>query len=267
MHLQTSSNFHQTPNMAFKTSNPNIFPSLNPMGSFYKQHKTVRSPPIHQDVVEPVKKQKLNNGLEEVIIKQNSELCTMKKNEECRHIGSWVDKDGFSLPKLPKRLNAQNKAKESLETSKAKSFEEVKAVSLDSLVMPDCVMKDFKEIRQNLMNMDQRKEQTKTRKTQKLSKTQKETQKSVLEARNQEKLSQALNPAFLATFYEKLRLDYYVLFLKQNIQRISLMQENMRNQCYQFPSQNMGHKMTSNYIDHSIDERIPEEGLKQEIEC
>mgnify|MGYP003580083237 CR=1 FL=1 len=53
---------------SFKTSNSKIFPSLNPLGSFYKQRKTTIVHPNpslqgHSEPTQLVKKQKLNNGL------------------------------------------------------------------------------------------------------------------------------------------------------------------------------------------------------------
>jgi len=115
----------------FKTSNPQIFPSLNPLGALYKQRKVVHPNPLvheHSDALEPVKKVKLNSGVEE----RASTTFTQPQREN-------LDKDGFRTPKLPKRLTAQNKRQ-----------------GLDGVYNPK-VVQGFKTVKENRQNKGQNK--------------------------------------------------------------------------------------------------------------
>ena len=100
---------------SFKTSNPQIFPSLNPMGALYQQRKVVHPNPMAQDhssEPETTKKLKLNVGAEAKINK--SSVCDAKAEN--------LDKDGFRMPKLPARLANQTRSQASVETVYNRSF-------------------------------------------------------------------------------------------------------------------------------------------------
>lgn len=172
----------------FKTSNPQIFPSLNPLGALYKQRKVVHPNPLlheHSDAPEPVKKVKLNNGVEERAAILNSGY-THQQTEN-------VDKDGFRLPKLPKRLEAQ---------SKKQGFNNVGRQETQ------------KGVKLSKENRSNKKSQVK------LAQNEEFPQQNIALA------FQSLDPLAWNAIYDRLRLEYIAFQLKQNPEYFYYMCQN-----------------------------------------
>jgi hypothetical protein len=115
---------HNTKETTFKTSNPQIFPSLNPLGALYKQRKVVHPNPLvheHSDAPELVKKVKLTSGVQERVSVPNNGFTQQPQQPR-----EDVDKDGFRMPKLPKRLANQSQRRQGLEKQTNKGFKMVK---------------------------------------------------------------------------------------------------------------------------------------------
>jgi len=177
--LQSNNKFTEAAKNAkettFKTSNPQIFPSLNPMGALYKQRKVVHPNPLvheHSDAPELVKKVKLNSGVEErTTLAQNIHNGFTQQ----QRVGEVLDKDGFRTPKLPKRL-------------------ENKGISLAGF-------KQVQEARQNKQSKAQ--SQRKANKNEEISK------------QNMEVLYHGIDPLAYNALFDQLRLEYIAYQLSQ----------------------------------------------------
>jgi len=186
---------------SFKTSNSKIFPSLNPLGSFYKQRKTTIVHPNpslqgHSEPTQLVKKQRLNNGLEEVVKQQAPE----KPQGRVPVQSGQIDKDGFRIPQLPKRLQKKN-VEEKVSQKRARKVE--KKVVEQPLVVQDNVMNGFKDLQHSLINLSQFDNAAKI-----------ETPMMI----QSNDISAAL--------YERLALEYYSMILKENIEHLSKLSQN-----------------------------------------
>lgn len=184
---------------SFKTSNSKIFPSLNPLGSFYKQRKTAIVHPNpslqgHSESSEPVKKQRLNNGLEEIVKQQ----APQKPQGRAPVQSGQIDKDGFRIPQLPKRLQKKN-VEERVSQKKSRKVE--KKVVEQPLVVQDNVMQGFKDLQHSLINLSQ-----------------------FDNAANNSKIETPMmiqSNDISAALYERLTLEYYSMILKENIEHLS----------------------------------------------
>jgi len=114
---KTSTNALKATNkIPLRTSNPDVFPSLNPLGSFYKQRKFMETTPISKleaEIFESEKKVKLNNGYSLNIQNRKDEKNHYEisdENDEFKSIEEYlVDKDNFRIPKIPKRFYLRNR--------------------------------------------------------------------------------------------------------------------------------------------------------------
>lgn len=179
---------------AFKTSNPQIFPSLNPMGALYKQRKVVRPNPVVQEeeeqqqcqTFEPVKKLRSNNGSEKLVPPTGYTISPREEN---------LDQDGFRIPKLPRRLANKNKT-HAKENNTQENF-----------MMPETVIRDLKTLQTiALMQIQYQNLQNK-----KIAES--------LEANNGQNfeiLDQGFDSSVLLnSLYDKLRLEYYTFQMRQ----------------------------------------------------
>jgi len=138
----------------FKTTNNKIFPSLNPLGSFYKQRKTTMVHPNpsfqgHNEAPQPVKKQRLNNGIEGTTAQAPQGRGSVQPFSQ-----SQVDKDGFRIPQLPKRLlqkKSEKKAVEQKVSQKRAQKPQKKAVE-EPLAIKDDFMKGFRDLQLSLVD-------------------------------------------------------------------------------------------------------------------
>jgi len=138
----------------FKTTNTKIFPSLNPLGSFYKQRKTTIAHPNpsfqgHNEVPQPVKKQRLNNGTEGATVQAPQGRCSVQPVSQ-----SQVDKDGFRIPQLPKRLLLKKSEKKAAEqkVSQKRVQKPQKKAAEEPLAVKDDFMKGFRDLQLSLVD-------------------------------------------------------------------------------------------------------------------
>jgi len=270
-----------------KTSNLNIFPSLNPMGAFYKQRNTTVSLSArqgHSDLndPDPSKKIKSNNGYD---------LCT-KENKMKEYDESSIDKDGFRVPRLPKNYKSKHKGRSkafwedklsTYDESLTHITEEGKRVSID-------IMKDLKEARSSFMGQKQNKKKiqdtpqiSKKKETNRERKTRLKASRQSTKPKMQENAPKEhfenFNPNyypdfFSSLYYDQIHLDYYSGLLKQNIELLSYAchhhSARISQSCHDF----IKFKMKSDYFDivqadtdEDEDNNIKEESLKEEISC
>jgi len=176
---------------AFKTSNPQIFPSLNPMGALYKQRKVSRPNPVVQEeeqceLAEPVKKLRCNTGSEKILPPTGYTKAEPSRREEN------TDKDGFRIPKLPRRLLNKNKAQPATtqETSKPLSEDAMRELK---------ILQTATMIQMHYQNMQNKKHL-----------------EALDNGDNIEILDQGFDSSVLLnSLYDRLRLEYYAFQMRQ----------------------------------------------------
>jgi len=195
-----------------KTSNPAIFPSLHPFSSFYKERKNVHPNPFiteRAEVFEPVKKLKISNDPQTVVVNtQNQELNKEKVKIE------RSDEEVFRVPKLPKRLlqnkgqNAEMK-RSNVNANNAKSGNTLPAV-------PEIILQNIETFQGNTRGFEIKPQSIEIEPQVKV-----EANQNLLQNQNSEVSNQSINPLLLGALYEKLKMEYYSLKLRQSAEYFS----------------------------------------------
>lgn len=194
---------------SFKTTNTKIFPSLNPLGSFYKQRKTTIAHPNpsfqgHSETLQPVKKQRMNSGIEAVA----AQTIQAPQGRGSVQPQCQVDKDGFRIPQLPKRLMQKRSEKKPVEqkvVQKKAQKPQKKAVE-QPLVVQDDFMKGFRDLQLSLIDFLQFDNNAANQIPMMIHSTSIAPKQSETEA-----------------VYERMNLEYYSMILNANINHLTEM--------------------------------------------
>jgi len=245
----------------FKTSNSVIFPSLSPLGPLYKQRKPTRPNPAykaHSEAAELQKKQKLNNGFEKIQTSQEIVNLPEKKFESPVRIGTTFDKfdkDGFQIPKLPKRLNTEKPAESNIQIPEVINKPPTQYESFAKDIFVPIVKTDPRE--QGLQDLKE------------------SLAEFVLEKQLENRVSEFsppkdsdfLNPNNLGfikfdlvdlnALFERLNYEYYTLILKQNLEQIAQSQLDFIQQ--------MGNGKPSKIEESTAHKTIKQESIFQRV--
>jgi len=218
----------------FKTSNPQIFPSLHPLSPFYRARKDVHPNPMtagQTETFEPVKKQKLNHEVDETMIPVEEVKVpevAVRETRDQKVKDEVLDQDGFRIPKLPKRLCGQNSESKKPKTTTTKTTTK----TTTSFVVPDVILENLKSHSSDLLQNQLFKVETEA-KTQsfqpvkKVKAVQQEVDNS-WQNQNIEQPSQSMDHLVLNVLYERLRQEYLALYLRQNAQALFGLGQNMQ---------------------------------------
>lgn len=255
----------------FKTSNPQIFPSLHPLSGFYRE-RTKRAPmPAFQAPrslnVDPVKKIRMND---------QSEIKIHAINQDSfreRSIGT-SSRDEFKVPRLPSRLakKSQRMAQEPIQTVDVEQLH----ASMMSFKEPAPISQDFL----HELNSFQKKTTTtttttQTQKTKKEKKTQHVPQtESVWKVNNintKRDIEEAPKTTNLQTIYERLQQDYLALQLQQQFQNlVGILQQNQQKELNNLRNIYHQNSLWSNTMNIPIAKNLDnmeDSSVKREIHC
>jgi len=242
----------------FKTSNSVIFPSLNPLGPLYKQRKQIHPNPAykeHSEAAEVCKKQKLNTGFEKIQPSQETVKLLEKKVESPNRIGTTFDRDGFRVPKLPKRLNTDTNNNH---------------IAGSEIKIPEVIKKPVVQQKESLAQENHTSDRNPREKD--LQDLKESLAEFVREKRIENRISefnsqtnfdipyQDLNSGFvmfelvdLNALFERLNYEFYTLVLRQNIEKIAQTQINFHPDEKQSKiEENMPKEPVFKNVDHNI---------------
>jgi len=203
---------------AFRTHNLDIFPSLSPFSNFYKnkkQNETNAPSKRCADILEPVKKCKLNNGNCKVVSKENELSHYTTPTPILPKV--VADKDNFRVPRLPKRLCEKNETSDSSKVTLIGNLNQSSGLGLadcqGSFAVKDSFRQDLKvKQEESLSDLSTRAQPADDNMS---DMAHLETVKKVdQEVSNKDQNGTAYpstDASFLTGLYEKLKLEYLML--------------------------------------------------------
>lgn len=148
--LNSRPSLPQGPGACFKTSNPQIFPSLHPLSNFYREKTKPAPKPAPQAPqvdFEPVKKVKMNDYCQAVVPRATVIDLPVKVQGQEKISNQKLDYD-FAVPKMPSRFNVKNKKQPEIQTNaiEAPKLQEEDNFVSDSLIIPESIYKNVRQL-------------------------------------------------------------------------------------------------------------------------